>query len=188
MSLINCKINLFLTWSANCFIIHNPVVNQVPTFALTDTKLYVLIVTLSTQDNVKLLQQWKLDFIRTTNWNKYQLKATIQRRNQYLDYLIDTSFQGVNRIFVLSFEDGTRTSYQRYFLPNAKIKDCNVIIDEQIFFDQLVKKYLATYNNIHKFATGQGDDYTAGCLLGLPYFRKIIRWQQYSWSESNTKN
>ena len=57
MSLINCKINLFLTWSANCFIIHNPVVNQVPTFALTDTKLYVLIVTLSTQDNVKLLQQ-----------------------------------------------------------------------------------------------------------------------------------
>ena len=188
MSLINFKINLFLTWSANCFIIPNPVINQVPKFALTDTKLYVLIVTLSTQDKVKLLQQWKLNFRRTTNWNKYQLKVTIQRTNQYLDYLIDTSFQGINRIFVLSFEDGTRTSYQWYFLPNVKIKDCNVIIDEQIFFDQLVKKYLATYNNIHKIATGPGDDYTTGCLLGLPYFRKIIRWQQYSWSESNTKN
>ena len=61
MPLINCEINLILTWLENCFIIANPVPinNQVPTFSIADTKPYVLVVTLSTQDNAKLLQQLK---------------------------------------------------------------------------------------------------------------------------------
>ena len=81
MSLINCEINLILTWSANCFIIADPVNNQAPTFGLTDTKLYVTDVTLLTQDNAKLLQQLKSGFKRTINWNKYRLKVTMQDRN-----------------------------------------------------------------------------------------------------------
>ena len=55
LSLINCEINLVLTWSENCFVIDSPVENQVPTFTIADTKLYVPVVTLSTQDNAKLL-------------------------------------------------------------------------------------------------------------------------------------
>ena len=100
MPLINCGINLILTWSANCVISG---MNRAKTFAITNRKRYVSVVTLSTQDNAKLLQQLKSGFTKTFNWNKYQSKVTLQRKNQYLDYLIDPGFQEVNRLFVLSF-------------------------------------------------------------------------------------
>ena len=87
MPLINCEINFILTCSANCFIIDAPGNNHVPVFTMTDSKLYVPVVTLSTQDNAKILQQLKSDFKRAINWNKYQLK--VQERNQYLDCFID---------------------------------------------------------------------------------------------------
>ena len=105
MPSINCETNFILTWSASCFITADFVDGQVPTFAITDTKLYVPLVTLSTQDNTKLLQQLKSGFERAINWNKFQSKTIIQNRNQYLDYLIDRIFQGVIRLFVLSFEN-----------------------------------------------------------------------------------
>ena len=70
--------------------------NGATTFAITDTKVYILVVTLSTQDNVK--QELKSGFKWTINWNKYQSKVTTQIENQYLDYLIDPSFQGVNML------------------------------------------------------------------------------------------
>ena len=87
MPFINCEINFILTCSANCFIIDAPGNNHVPIFTMTDSKLYVPVVTLSTQDNAKILQQLKSDFKRAINWNKYQLK--VQERNQYLDCFID---------------------------------------------------------------------------------------------------
>ena len=90
MPLINCEINFILTCSANCFIIDAPGNNHVPIFTMTDSKLYVPVLTLSTQDNAKILQQLKSDFKRAINWNKYQLK--VQERNQYLDCFIDSSF------------------------------------------------------------------------------------------------
>ena len=76
MPSINCKINLSLIWSANC-VISNVAANQAITFAINDTKLFFIIVTLSTQDHAKLLQQLKSRFKRAINWNKYQSKATI---------------------------------------------------------------------------------------------------------------
>ena len=103
MSLINCEINLIFTWSANYLLVAGTVANQVPTFTVTDTKLYVSLVTLSTQDNTKLFEQIKSGFKRTIIWNKYQFKITTQAQNQYVDYLIDPSFQGVNGLFVLSY-------------------------------------------------------------------------------------
>ena len=78
MLLINCEINLTLTCSDTCFIVDNPIAGQEPTFAITDTKLYVPVVTLSTQDNAKLLEQLKSDFKGTMNWNKYESKVTVQ--------------------------------------------------------------------------------------------------------------
>ena len=80
---------------------------------MADTKLYVSSVTLLAQDNAKLLQQLKTDFKRIISWNKYQSEPTLQTRNRYLNYLIDSSCQGVNGLFVLSFEnDAHRTSYK----------------------------------------------------------------------------
>ena len=74
MSLINCKINPILTWSDKCVFSND---TKAITFAINDTRLYVSVVTLSIQDNAKLLQQLKLGFERTINWNKYQSKVTI---------------------------------------------------------------------------------------------------------------
>ena len=135
MSLINCEVELILTWSADCVIIYTNVANQVPTFTITETNLYVPIVTLSTQDNAKLLPQLKSGFKRTISWNKYLAKPELLAQNANLNHLIEPSFQGVNRLFVLAFEDDAqRTSNKRFCIPNIEIKDCNVMIDGKNFF------------------------------------------------------
>ena len=83
--------------------------------------------------------------------------------------MIDPSVQEVNRLFVLSFEnEDNRKVHTKYYLPKVKIN--NVMIDGKNCFDQPVKSYMRTYDNIRKIATGQVDDYTTGCLLDYPYF------------------
>ena len=73
----------------------------------------------------------------------------------------------------MSFEnENGRTSHSTYYLPKVEIKDYNVMIDGKNFFDQPIKNDKITYDNIRKIATGQGDDYTTGCLLDYPYFKK----------------
>ena len=130
-----------MTWSAGCVIIYTNVANQVPTFTITKTNLYVPIVTLSTKDNAKLLSQLKSGFKRTISWNKYLPKPELLAQNANLNLLIEPSFQGVNRPFVLAFEDDApRISNKRYYIPNIEIKDCNVMVDGKNFFDQPVKK------------------------------------------------
>ena len=101
MPLTNFEVNLELTCSRG-FVITNSIGER--KFTITETKLYVPVVTLSTQDNAKLLQQLKSGFKRTINWNKYELNIKTFAQNRYLNYLINPSFQGVNRLFVLSFE------------------------------------------------------------------------------------
>ena len=172
MSLINCEFNYILTWSSNCVIVSTTVSSQGATFWITDTKCYVPVVTLSPQGNAKLLQQLKSGFKRTINWYKYQSKVAIQAQNPYLDYLIDSRFQGVNSFFVLSFgNNNPRTSYKRYFLPYIEIKDYNVMIDGQNIFDPPIKNDQRTYNTIHKIMTGQRDDHKTNFLLDYVYFK-----------------
>ena len=86
--------------------------------------------------------------------------------------MVEPSIQGVNRLFVLAFENDTqRTSHSGNYLPNLELKDCNIMINGENFFYQPVKNNKVTYDNIRKIATGQGDDYTTGCLLDYPYFK-----------------
>ena len=105
MPLINCEVELVFDWSANCVIIYTNVANQVPAFTITETNLYVPVVTLSTQDNSKLLLQLQNGSKRTIIWNKYLAKPELLAHNANLNYLIEPSFQGINRLFVLAFED-----------------------------------------------------------------------------------
>ena len=77
MPLINCEINVILIWSANCVIGSTDAANQGATFAITEKKLYVPVVTLSTQDNVILFQRLKSSFKRTINWNQYTSKPEL---------------------------------------------------------------------------------------------------------------
>ena len=96
MFLINCEIYLILSWSYKCALSNDA---KAITFAITERKIYVPAVTLSTQENSELLWQLKWGFKRTINWNKYQSKVKIQAPNPYLDNLIDHSFHEVNRLF-----------------------------------------------------------------------------------------
>ena len=169
MPLIDCEVNLILTWSKDCVITNS---EGVAKFKITETKLYVPVVTLSTQDNAKLLQQLKSGFKRTINWNKYEPNIKTYAQNRYLNHLINPNFQGVNRLFLLSFEnENGKTSHSTYYLPKVEIKDYNVMIDGKNFFDQPINSMNKTYQNIRKIALGQGDDYTNGCLLDYSYFK-----------------
>ena len=171
MPLINCEVNLILTWSSTYVLIATNIPNQNATFAITDTKLYVRVVNLSTQENTKFLQQLKSGFKRVINWNKYLSKPELLAQNPNFHHLIEPIFQGVNRLFVLAFEnDDARTSYDEYYLPTVEIKDYNIMINGENFFDQPIKNNKVTYENIKNIATGQGDDYTTGCLLDYSYF------------------
>ena len=133
-------------------------------------------MTLSTQENTKFLQQLKSGFKRIINWNKYLSKPELLAQNPNRNHLVEPSFQGVNRLFVLAFEnDDHRTSDDRYYLPTVEIKDYNIMINGENFFDQKIKNNKVTYENIRKIATGQGDNYTTSCLLDYPYFQILIK-------------
>ena len=171
MPLINCEVNLILTWSSTCVLVATNIQKQNATFAITDTKLDVPVITLSTQENTKFLQQLKSGFKRVINQNKYLLKPELVAQNPNLNHLVEPSFQGVNRLFVLAFEnDDDRASSDEYYLPTVEIKDYDIIINGENFFDQPMKNNKVTYENIRKIATVQGDDYTTGCLLDYSYF------------------
>ena len=119
MPLITCEDNLVLTWSSTCVITNS---TSAGIFAINDPDLYVPAFTLSTQDNPKLLQQLKSGFQRTISRNKYQSDQKTYAQNTYLNHLVDPSFQGANRLFLLSFErDGDRTLHSSYHLPNVTI-------------------------------------------------------------------
>ena len=169
MHLINCEVNLILKWSSTCDITNS---TGAGAFEITDTKLYVPVVTLSTQDNSKLLQQLKSGFKRVINWNKYLSKPELLEQNPNLNHLVEPSFQGVNKLMVLAFENNTqRTSHFGYYLTNAEIKNYNVMINGENFFDQPIKNNKVTCENIKKIATGQGDHHTTGCLLDYSYVK-----------------
>ena len=136
--LINCEIKLVLTWPKNCVLAdmtrrnaqsNNPAI--VPpveiTFEITDTKLYVPVVTLSKENDMKLLDQLKLWFKRTIKLNKHRSQMTVQSNNNNLNDWIDPTFTNVNRLFVLSFTRNNagdnRDSFSHYYVPNVEIKD-----------------------------------------------------------------
>ena len=162
--LINCEVELILTWFKNCLLIDklttetdydvDPNVYEInnpenATFKITDTKLHVPVVTLSKENDIKLLEQLKSGFKKTIKRNKYRSKITIQPQNNNLNYLIDSTFMNVNRLFVLSFPRNNNTdsrySFSNYYVPKVQIKDFNVLIDGKCFFDLSVKNEEEAY-------------------------------------------
>ena len=150
--LINCEVELILTWFKNCVLIDkstrqanydaDPNVYEIDnpedaTFKITDIKLYVPVVTLSKEDDIKLLEQLKTGFKRTIKWKKYRSQMSIQPQSNNLNYLIDPTFTSVNRLFVLSFPRNNNTdsrySFSNYYVPKVKVNDFNVLIDGKIF-------------------------------------------------------
>ena len=187
--LINCEVELILTWFKNCVLIDkltrdsdynaNPNFYEIDNpenaiFQITDTKLYVPVVSLSKENDIKLLEQLKPGFERTIKWNKYRSRMTIQPQNNNLNYLTDPTFTNVNRLFVLSFvrnnNTDSRDSYSNCYVPKVKINDFNVLIDGKSFFDLPVKNAEEAYKKIIEMSIN--NDYTTGNILDFAYFKK----------------
>ena len=186
--LINCEVELILTWFKNCVLIDKltreadynvPIVREIDNpenaiFKITDTKLYVPVVTLSKEDDIKLLEQLKSGFKRTIKWNKYRSQMTIQPQNKNLNHLIDPTFMNVNRLFVLSFPRNNNTdsrySFSNYYVPKARINDFNILIEGKSFFDLPVKNEKEAYEKIIEMSNN--NDYTTGNLLDCAYYKK----------------
>ena len=136
MPLINCKVELSLKWNQNCIL---PSAGTAATFTITDTKLYVPVVTLKTEDNAKLSKLLNEGFKRSIYWNKYKIIFK-DYNNEYIRERHDASFQGVSRLFVFAYARGddvpNEDSYRKYFLPRLKIKHYNIEIDGRNFYDQ----------------------------------------------------
>ena len=181
MPLINCEVHLILTWSENCVIasMERTVITNTRrdisptgvTFKITDTKLYVPVVTLSTEIDNNFLEQLKSGFKRDIKWNKYRSEMTNQTKTNNLNYLIDPTFTKVNRLFVLSFEnEKDRTSFSKHYTPKAEIKGFNVLIDGKSFFDAPVKNKEQAYEKIRNI--NKNNNYTTVNLLDYEYFSK----------------
>ena len=181
MPLVNCKLHLDLTWKKEC-VLSNIV--GATRFRITDTKLYVPVVTLSAKDNASFIKQQNDGFKRSVYWNEYKsvgdegivADAIAPKRIQ-----LDPSFQGVNRLFVLTFNDiegddnrVERNSHRKFYLPRVDIKDYNVIIDGRSFYDNPISSQIEKYNELRKVILAKGDDYTRGCLLDYDYFKKKL--------------
>ena len=133
--------------------------------------MYVPVVTLSTENDKKLLEQLRTGFKRTIKWNKYRSEMTNQTKTNHLNHLIDPTFTKVNRLFVLSFEnENNTTSFSKYYASNVQIKDFNVLINGKSFFDMPIKDDKETYEEIIEIR--RNNDKMTGNLLGYEYFSK----------------
>ena len=164
-------------------------INDNTTFKTTNTKFYVPIVTLSNKDNIKLVKLLEEGFKRPVYWDEYQTKMWSKNLdNTYpTRFPLDVSFQRVTRLFILVFNNTTvnvpnnptnntndrvlRNSHPKYFLPRVNTTNYNVLINGRNFYDQPINDLIKQYDEIRKIATGQGDEYTAGCLLDYQDFK-----------------
>ena len=162
----------------------NPIVYEIdnPEDAIVqiiDTKLYVPVVkeNVPKENDIKLLEQLKSGCKITIKWNKYKSQMTIQPQNDNLNYLIDSTFTNVNRLFALSFPRNNNTdsrfSYSNYYVPKVKISDFNVLIYGKSFFDLPVKNEKEAYEKL--IDVSNNNDYATDNLLGFAYFKKYYK-------------
>ena len=176
-SIFSCEVSLELKWNKNCVISSlerrqvdagPPVVrDNAPrgaTLAINDCKLYVPVVTLSKDDEIKLLTNLKSGFKREIIWYKYRSQMTTEETNNNLNILIDSTFTNVNRLFVLAYRNA------KTYLPNVMVKDYNVIIDRLAFFDLPIKIEEEAYEKVIDIS--RNNEYTTGNLLDYDYFKK----------------
>ena len=187
MPLISCEISLELKWNKNCVItsLEEREVDDGPplvrddsptgtTLAISDCKLYIPVVTLSKDDEIKLLTNLKSGFTREIEWNKYRSQMSTEKENNNLNILIDPTFINVNRLFVLAYQNADdRQSVAQSYLPKVMIKDFNVIIDKLAFFDLPIKNEEEAYEKI--IDTSRNNEYTTGNLLDYYYFKKYYK-------------
>ena len=184
MPLINCKVELSLNWIENCVLTSaaiganaNATGADSATFKITDAKLYVPVVTLSAEDNVKLVKQLNEGFKRPVYWNKYKVidnkvvEIDAANKEKHIREWFDLSYQGVKRLFVLAYDntEGNNqvsvNSFKKYFLPRVKIENYNIKIDGKNVYDQPINDLIKRYDEVRQVSTGQ-----------VMITRLVVRW------------
>ena len=116
---------------------------------------------------------------RSVYWNEYKTKSGKKNTTNEFRYFLKSDFVGVNRLFVLVYSnqdaDCKRFKTRRYYLLKGIIKNYNVIINEENFYDQPIDSDIKRYEEIRKLTTGQGEYYTTGCLLNYKYIKNHYR-------------
>ena len=182
--LISCEVSLELKWNKTCVITSQQIgVNldggntDAPTGAtltINHCKLYIPVVILSKDDEIKLLTNLNSGFTREIIWNKYRSQMSTEVINNKLNILIDPTFTNVNRLFVLAYETAdNRQSFSQFYLPKVMVKDFNVIIDKLAFFDLPIKTEEEAYEKIIDIS--RNNAYTTGNLLDYDYFKKYYK-------------
>ena len=182
--LISCEVSLELKWDKKCVItsleqrdIGGGYRDNAPTGAtlsITDCKLYVPAVTLSKDDEIKLLTNLKLGFKREIIWNRYKSQMTTGAVNNNLNILIDPTFTNVNILFVLAYQNADdRQSFSQFYLLRVIINEYNVIIDKLAFFDLPIKIEEEAYEKIIDIS--RNNEYTTGNLLDYDFFKKYYK-------------
>ena len=183
MPLIICKVELSLKWYERSLL----TAANTATFEITDAKLYVPIVALSIVDNSRLTKLLSEGFKRSIYRNEYKVTPNkiieIAAINdiKYIRELLDSSCQGVNRLFILAYNNTSGNNqvsvdlYKKYILPRIKIENYNIKIDGRNFYGQPINDSIKQYDEVRKISTGQGEYYTTGFLLDFPYFEKNRR-------------
>ena len=146
---------------------------------ITDAKLYVPAVTLSTE----IAKQLSEEFKRSVYWviDSKVVEITNANAKRNIRELLDSSYQGVKRLFVLAYNntEGNNQvsvdSFKKYFLPRVEIETYNIEIDGRNFYDQPINDSIKQYDEVRKVSTGPGEDYTTGCLLDYAYFKDNYR-------------
>ena len=144
------------------------------TFTINDCKLYVPAVTLSKDDEIKLLTNLKSGFKIEIIWNKYRSQMSTVADNDNLNTLMDPTFTNVNRLFVLAYQAAAnRQSFSQFYLPRVMVKDFNVVIDKLAFFDLPIKTEEEAYEKVIDIS--ENDEYTTDNLLDYYYFKKYYK-------------
>ena len=182
--LISCEVSLELKSNKNCVITSQQIGvhldggnNAAPTnatLAINDCKLDIPVVTLSKDDEIKLLTNLKSGFKREIIWNKYRSQMSTEAINNNLNILIDPTFTNVNRLFLLAYQTADdRQSFSHFYLPKVMVKDFNVIIDKLAFFGLPIKTEEEGYEKIIDMS--RNNEYTTGNLLDYDYFKKYYK-------------
>ena len=181
MPLINCKVHLELNWIEDCILSS---AGNSTKFEITDAKLHVPIVTLSTKDSVNLTKQLSGRFKRSVYWNNYQTKpAIVIEKGTNIYELLSASFQGIRRLLLLACvvaacsanDEADIKGNSKYFLPRGEIKNYNVMIDGRNVYDQPTNDLIKQCDEVRKVSTVHGDDYSTRSLLDYAYFKDNYR-------------
>ena len=161
---------------------------------ITSTKIYVSVVTLSINYNIKFLEKIKQGFKRTISWNKFRSEITTQTKINNLDYFIDPTFRNINRFFVVSFKNGnndpTKDYFNKNYMPLVEIKDFNALIDNKPFFDQPVKNKQEVYDKLTEMSRNHIFNrkfirlFVSSKLLQT-YWYRFIQTNKYKYSSIN---